>query len=302
MISVVVPIYNSADSIGNCIESILRQTVEDLELVLIDDGSADNTASIIDAYAEKDHRIRVVHQSNKGRTEARAEGVRLAQGEWLSFVDSDDMLPDDSLALLFAKARDEVDIVLGNGYSLPNESRTLIPMTDFRHMAVRADGPIGVPWGSLYRRSVLTPWLFDIDRHIVNGEDYLFWLRLVFCTDRPVAVVYESVYDKGPEHTSNSFKWTADYCYELNELRTASIPAAVREDYAEDMLSDRLANMFAVAIWQNRNEWKDARYYQEILTDTKRLQQPLSTRQRLFFALPSLRLRRFYSWISQKLH
>ena len=298
MISVVVPIYNSEDTIAACIESIQRQTVTDLDVLLIDDGSTDGSAAIIDSYAKNDNRITAVHQPNKGRTEARAEGVRRARGEWVSFVDSDDTLPPDSLELLSAKATDEVDIVLGNGHTLPGEQRQLIPMTDFRHLAVRAEGNIGVPWGSLYRRQLLTPWLFDIPRHIVNGEDYLFWLRLVFSTERPVAVVYESVYCKGAEHTSGTFKWTADYSQELNALRCASIPESLRNEYAADMLADRLENMFAVATWQRRQEWKSSSYYQAILSDAQRLNQPLTLKQCLFFALPSLRLRKFYSWIS----
>lgn len=292
MISVVVPIYNSEDTIGSCIESILQQTEADIELLLIDDGSADDTAAIIDHYGRLDRRITVVHQPNKGRTEARAEGVRRARGEWLAFIDSDDTLPVRSLELLNAKATADVDIVLGNGYALPAEQRELIPMSDFRHLAVRAEGTIGVPWGSLYRRRLLTPWLFSVPRYIVNGEDYLFWLRLVFSTERPVAVVYESVYDKGAEHTSNTFKWTADYCYELNELRKASIPLHLHEEYQYDMLCDRLENMFAVAVWQNRQEWVHSRYFADIKADAVRLHRPLSLKQRLFFALPSIRLRR----------
>ncbi|MBQ9669136.1 MAG: glycosyltransferase family 2 protein [Prevotella sp.] len=301
MISVVIPVYNSADTIASCIESVLRQSVTELELIIVDDGSTDQSGSICDDYAQRDRRICVVHQPNKGRTEARAEGVRRAQGEWLSFVDSDDMLPADSLALLSAKAGDDVDIVLGNGYSLPDESREQIPMADFRHMAIRADGTIGVPWGSLYRRRLLTPWLFDMPRHIVNGEDYLFWLRLVFSTERPVAVVYESVYDKGAEHTSSTFKWTAEYCYELNELRKASIPQAEHDNYLPDMLDDRIANMFSVGVWQRRSEWCHSQYLADILADLRRLNRSLPLRQRLFLALPSLRLRRLYSMISQKL-
>ena len=301
MISVVVPIYNSEDTIGSCIESILQQTVTDIELLLIDDGSADATAAIIDHYGRLDRRITVVHQPNKGRTEARAEGVRRSHGEWLAFVDSDDALPVHSLELLNAKATTDVDIVLGNGYTLPAEQRKLIPMSDFRHLAVRAEGTIGVPWGSLYRRRLLTPWLFSVPRHIVNGEDYLFWLRLVFSTDRPVAVVYESVYDKGAEHTSSTFKWTADYCYELNELRKASIPLQLHEEYQDEMLCDRLENMFAVAVWQNRREWVHSPYYTDIVKDLRRLHRRLPLKQRLFFVMPSLYLRRFYSTISQKL-
>ncbi len=302
MVSVVVPVYNSEDTIAACMESILRQTMADLELLVIDDGSTDATAGIIDGLKDRDERLTIVHQQNRGRTEARAEGVRRARGEWVSFVDSDDTLPPDALEKLCAKASAAVDIVLGNGQTLPDEARPLIPMTDFRHKAVRAEGSIGLPWGSLYRREVLTAWLFDIPRHIIMGEDYLFWLRLVFNTEKPVAVVYDAVYCKGAEHTSNCFKWTARYCEEFNELRRLSIPSDRRPDYEDDMLTDRLENLFAMAIWQPRRSWVSSRFYNDILRDARRLHRPLSLKQRLFLALPSLRLRRLYSWLSQKIN
>lgn len=301
MISVVVPVYNSEETIAGCIESVLRQSFDALELIVIDDGSSDRSGTICDGYALRDPRIRVVHQPNRGRTEARAVGVSHAKGEWVCFVDSDDQLPSTALADLFERADDTTDIVFGNGYTLPNEQRPVIPMTDFRHLAVRAEGTVGVPWGSLYRRSLLAPYLFDIPRHIVNGEDYLFWLRLVFSIDRPVNVVYKKVYEKGDEHTSNSFKWTADYCYELNELRKASIPEKLHDEFMADMTNDRLANMFSVAQWSRRSEWASSRYYRELLSDMAAQGRRLSLKNRLFLALPSLHLRRLYAWASQNM-
>lgn len=292
LISVIIPIYNSEDTIGACIESVLSQSFTDLELILVNDGSKDDSGRICDEYAVKDGRIQTVHQVNKGRTEARKVGVEHATGKWVCFVDSDDTLPVDALRDLYNATTDETDIVLGNGYSLSPESRNTIPMSEFRHMTVRAEGTIGVPWGSIYRRKVLTPYLFDLPRHIINGEDYLFWLRLVFSTERPVNIVYESVYNKGAEHTSNCFKWTADYCYELNELRESSIPSELYDEYLPDMIADRLANMFAVAVCQSRKEWRHSRYYKEILRDLKKVGSSLTIKQRIFLSIPSLRIRK----------
>ena len=298
-ISVVVPVYNSEDTIALCIESILRQYFNSFELLLIDDGCTDKSGVICDDYARRDNRIKVIHQENKGRTEARATGVRHSEGEWICFVDSDDCLPIHSLQTLYAMADDETDIVLGNGHLLSNEKRKSIPIDDFRHIAVRADGTVGVPWGSLYRCNKLTDWLFDIPREIVNGEDYLFWLRLVFSTDKPVHVVYKSVYDKGENHTSNTFKWTADYCYKLNELRKLSIPADKHREYFTDMISDRLANMYAAALWSKRSEWKQSRFYRELLNDMASAGLQLSFKNKLYFALPYRFLRKLYSIVSQ---
>ena len=289
-ISVIVPVYNSQDTIAACIESILNQSYTDFELIIVDDGSSDDSSKICDKYINRDHRIHVIHQENKGRTEARWVGVNQSTGDWICFVDSDDTLPVDSLRLLQSGISENTDIVLGNGYSLSPESRTAIPIDEFRHLAVRAEGTIGLPWGSLFRRNVVTYYLFDIPRHIMMGEDYIFWLRLVFSTEKPVHIVYESVYNKGEEHTCNTFHWTAEYCYELNELRKSAIPIQFHQEYFSDMIVDRLDNMYAIAVSESKHKWKNSQYYQDILNDT-----PLSLNQKVFFSLSGKWLRRNFS-------
>ena len=295
MISVVVPIYNSEDTITDCIKSILQQSFRDFEIILVDDGCTDRSGLLCDVFSEKYDCITVVHQQNKGRVEARKIGVEKAIGEWICFVDSDDTLPVNSLELLHNATTDNTDIVLGNGYTLFPETRKTISISDFRHMTVRGDGTIGVPWGSLYRRSVITPYLFDIPRHIYNGEDYLYWLRLVFLTEKPVNVVYDSVYNKGEEHTSNCFVWTADYCYELNELRKKSIPTDLLNIYLPDMLKDRLVNLFAVAVCQSKKEWKKSKFYKDIINDMKVINCSFNIKQKCFLFIPSLWLRKYIS-------
>lgn len=92
MISVIVPIYNVSPYLRCCIESILNQTYTDLEIILVDDGSTDNSGIICDEYSLKDSRIKVIHQQNKGLSIARNCGIELAKGDWISFIDSDDWI------------------------------------------------------------------------------------------------------------------------------------------------------------------------------------------------------------------
>lgn len=296
-VSVVVPIYQSADTLKACIDSILAQSLDDLQLVLVDDGSTDASGAICDEAAKADPRVVVIHQSNKGRTEARAVGVKRAEGEWLCFVDSDDTLPVNSLKDLYEKASLDTDIVFGNGHTLAGENRASIPMDDFRHLAVRGVGTIGVPWGSMYRRSVLCDYLFDLPREILNGEDYIFWLRLVFLTGKPVNVVYKTVYNKGEEHTSNVFVWTAEYAARLNHFRWTSIPEDVREDYLADTVSDRMANLFSVAVCTSRSDWAKSPFYLQLCNDMNRAGIRKTLRQRFFLAMPSRYLRKMMSKI-----
>ncbi len=107
MISVIVPVYKVEPYLHRCIDSILAQTYTDFELILIDDGSPDNCGAICDEYAQRDKRIRVIHQENGGLSAARNAGIDIARGEYLSFVDSDDMIAETYLERLFEVLTEE---------------------------------------------------------------------------------------------------------------------------------------------------------------------------------------------------
>jgi glycosyltransferase involved in cell wall biosynthesis len=96
-ISVIVPVYQAERYIGQCIDSILAQTFADFELILVDDGSKDNSGKICDEYAEKDSRVRVIHKENGGVAHARNDGMANAAGEYICFVDADDRMDDTML-------------------------------------------------------------------------------------------------------------------------------------------------------------------------------------------------------------
>lgn len=107
MISVIVPVYNVEKYLSQCLDSILGQTYESFELILVNDGSTDNSGAICDDYARKDSRIRVIHQENRGQSAARNRGMAEARGSWVCFVDSDDFIHPQMLELLYQAARKE---------------------------------------------------------------------------------------------------------------------------------------------------------------------------------------------------
>ena len=102
MISVIVPIFGVEPFLDECVLSILRQTYEDLEIILIDDGSPDCCDKICDNYASLDPRIRVIHKKSSGPSDARNEGLRVARGEYIGFVDSDDYISKDMFSVLYS--------------------------------------------------------------------------------------------------------------------------------------------------------------------------------------------------------
>lgn len=104
-ISVVIPVYNEEKYLAQCLSSVAKQTLKDIEIICVDDGSVDSSAQIISRFAEKDDRIRYIHQSNSGAGRARNVGVAAATGEYIAFMDSDDCYPfEDVLEIMYNKA------------------------------------------------------------------------------------------------------------------------------------------------------------------------------------------------------
>ena len=101
-VSIIVPIYNTEKYLKACLDSIINQTYQNLEIILIDDGSTDNSGKIIDDYAKKDKRIKAIHQKNAGQSAARNRGLKEASGEYISFIDSDDKVDRNFIKYLIA--------------------------------------------------------------------------------------------------------------------------------------------------------------------------------------------------------
>lgn len=111
-VSIIIPIYNIQEYIKPCLESVLRQTYNDIELILIDDGSSDDSSSICDSYANQDDRVRVVHQKNLGVSAARNKGLAVATGEYIMFVDGDDMVDANMVTCMMDKISINSDCTL----------------------------------------------------------------------------------------------------------------------------------------------------------------------------------------------
>ena len=123
LISVIVPVYNVAAWLPRCVDSVLAQTYQNLEILLIDDGSTDASGEICDAYAEKDPRIRVIHKKNGGLSSARNAGLDVSNGQYLGFVDSDDWIEPEMYAEMLAlMVRNEAQLVCAGRYDVAGET------------------------------------------------------------------------------------------------------------------------------------------------------------------------------------
>ena len=197
-VSIIMPAYNVAPYIAAAIRSALAQTFTDFELIVVDDGSKDETAEIVTGMARDDDRIRLVQQSNRGLAGARNTALRAARGEMFALLDSDDAWEPEFLAAQVAilEDRPDVDIVTGNGWYLdgPRHGQLARPYPDPRPDPVLAS-IIGDEWSvfimSVFRRRVYTA-IGPFDEEMRSNEDYDFWLRAAMAgfvfvrNDRPL--------------------------------------------------------------------------------------------------------------------
>lgn len=117
VVSIIVPVFNVERYLGRCMETLLGQTMENIEIILIDDGAPDHCPAICDRYDQQDERIRVIHKKNQGLGLARNSGLDIARGEYIAFVDSDDYVDRDMCAKLYEVAkRYDADLVYGGNY------------------------------------------------------------------------------------------------------------------------------------------------------------------------------------------
>ena len=181
-ISVIVPIYNAEKYLAKCIESLIHQTYRALQIILIDDGSTDNSLTIAQDYAAQDARIAIYSQPNKGQAAARNNGLQYARGEWISFVDADDYLDADFYQTLLAHCNQQ-DIVHFGFRRVTTDSRlvyTRYPKFHYRYTT---------PWTRLIRRQ----WLMDKQITFPEGmfyEDVVFTMDIWLQKPRQVIVPY----------------------------------------------------------------------------------------------------------------
>lgn len=126
-VSVIVPVYNAEKYLAVCVDSILAQTLRDIEVILVDDGSTDSSPALCDAYAEKDPRVTVIHQENKGVSSARNAGLSISQGEFFAFVDSDDFCEHNMFQMMIGVAQEtNVPMVMCSGFYFSENGRSNI--------------------------------------------------------------------------------------------------------------------------------------------------------------------------------
>lgn len=209
-LSVIVPIFNAEKYLEECIDSVLAQTFQDFELILVDDGSTDRSGEICDQYVAGNNKIRVIHKENEGSNSARIDGLKSANSEYIAFVDADDWIDKDFLAIMMENMlHEQADIVItGCVKEKSNGAETVfnnIPSGIYEGNSLANNvyahmlhydgfyrfGILPYLWNKLYRRELLMSCYENIDTLIYDGEDvavlYPYILRTRKVVILPVA-------------------------------------------------------------------------------------------------------------------
>ncbi len=219
-ISIIIPVYNVEKYVGDCIKSVIKQSMTDIELILVDDGSLDESGKICDTYAAEDSRIRVIHKKNGGVGAARNDGLKQASGDWVIFCDSDDWMEPNALQeLVEAGEKSHADVVFGDVnlvYSdkvkravfykdtFVTKEREIIDKliaADFCKTYCfnpSQEGPAfgyGGPWNKLVRRQLLIESNITFDLRVKGIFDDILYTAYIFANANIVQYTHAVVYN-----------------------------------------------------------------------------------------------------------
>lgn len=283
MISVVIPIYNTEQSLAACIDSVLDSTYEDFEVVLVNDGSTDNSLAICREYCGKDDRVRLIDQENQGVSEARNRAVSDSKGDWVVFVDSDDRISRDFLKIVaeedaadllifdfirpdWKKSKEHINKKdMGRQISYYKEERRTLIDKLLEGAQLTEDGSTNMrsPCGKAYRRSVVQRNAIKFSPDIFMGEDILFNVEfLLMAQSCKYISVPVYIYTVRPGSVTHSFVsgLLKNYFIFQKELKDMLVKHDVFSELENAYYANALENMAYILIKEVFSPYNDKKY------------------------------------------
>lgn len=223
-ISVLVPAYNVERYLPKCLDSVLSQTFEDFEVILIDDGSTDRTGRICDGYATKDLRIKVHHQENKGISATRELCLQYASGDYIQFVDSDDWIEPNMLEMLVKTAEDTKSDIVSFDFKVHYLNKTEIVSLPFNEVEVFRRYCISslwtVLWKNFIRMNLVKEYAVHFPAGIDGGEDY-YVVSLLSLYAKKVAYVPQPFYNYNVMNPMSTMRLSSQkkFMYQINATK-----------------------------------------------------------------------------------
>ncbi|WP_395015914.1 glycosyltransferase family 2 protein [Robinsoniella peoriensis] len=233
-VSVVIPAYNAENTVRMAIDSVVKQTYKNIELIVVDDGSQDDTGKIIDAIKETDERIKVIHIQNGGVSKARNAGIEICTGEYIAFVDSDDTMKSRMIEKMVEAMTEEVDLVCcGYTTKTPDgvelftqepEDRCWNKRNLYEGIGNLQDKKaFNVIWNKLFRLNIIKKHNIEMDSNVRMGEDFLFVVEYLKYSVGKMRCLSKALYNyflspNGAQATLNDGKNFKKRIEQLNEI------------------------------------------------------------------------------------
>ena len=255
-ITIIVPVYNREGTLSKCVDSILSQSFQDFDIILVDDGSTDNSLNICREYQAKHDRITVIRKKNGGVSSARNIGLSHANGEWIRFVDSDDYLPLDSLEIFNSAVKSSnADFYISNFITKTPSGKELI--LDVNDAYWKGDtykaliytqklGISGVPWNKLFRRDIIEKHNIKFDETMRCFEDEVFSLQYMKYADSTCVISHPTyIYmDDQSSRLSHSFLSIEARKYAAEQIYKLSVELSNREELVSESKKHMALIMF----------------------------------------------------------
>ncbi|MDE6067153.1 MAG: glycosyltransferase family 2 protein [Duncaniella sp.] len=277
MISVIIPAYNAQAYLRECLESVLAQSFSDWEAIVVDDGSTDATAEIARGYQARDHRIRVFSTVNGGVSSARNRALEMARGEWVTFLDSDDLLPQGALQAYMDNAADGVDVIAGRWARADVSITSSADDESPRHYGAESalagglyqTGISTMVGAKMYSRRTLGNVRFHND---IRYEDLVFFCEALLAASEVVGIADVTyLYRDNPDSFINTFspeRLDVLAATERIESMCASAPSLLRA--ARDRRLSAAFNIYGLVAKYAPCREEDMKYCWDIIRDNRR--------------------------------
>lgn len=246
LVSIIIPVYNAEKYLDDCLTSVISQSYKDIEIIVINDGSTDNTREIVEKFKKQDNRIKVIHQENSGPSAARNRGMEESEGDYIQFVDADDVLNKHSTEIMMNKCNGS-DLVIGRIYERDNINKSnkkdsfnikrdyLLSVENFVSVFPKLfrEKLINSPCNKLYDKRIIDRNNIKFPLKVNNGEDLVFNLQYI--------------------KASNRIKIIQDIVYEYRKINKNSLTLGYKDNYLDNRsyVFDSLISFIKEMNWLN---------------------------------------------------
>lgn len=265
-VSVIVPVYNAEKTLRRCIKSIIEQTYNDIEIILINDGSTDSSRNICEEFENTDKRIKLINKSNEGVSASRNLGIECASGDYLMFADSDDWFTHDAVETMVSAAdRTGCDMVISDFYRVKNNYASIkgdineegiMERQDF--VLYMMDNPAnfyyGAMWNKLYRRKIIIDNGLKLNDNINWCEDFMFNLDYIRCAETFYSVKKPLYYYVNSKNSLVKQNATPENSFKMKKAVFVQYKGVFEELGMYDRFKDKLkVAVFLIAIANDGN-------------------------------------------------